>query len=65
MLAPEIGPLNSGQFIFTVSVDADLIRDKPITTLLEGAVDSINGLLISAEAICQRAGSSRGHNADV
>jgi hypothetical protein len=40
-----------------VSVDSvDIIRDKPIVWVLEGAVDSINGLLISAEAICQRLG---------
>jgi hypothetical protein len=41
----------------------DIIRDKPIVALLEGAVDSINSLLISAQAICQRVGffSSRSY----
>ena len=49
-------PHITGNFDFTVSVDAvDFIRDQPIVGVLEGAVDSINGLLISAEAICQRA----------
>ena len=42
---------------FSVSVNSvDIIRDEPIVALLEGAVDSINGLLISAEAICQSLG---------
>jgi hypothetical protein len=50
-------PHISGNLSFTVSVDAvDLIRDQPIVGLLEGAVGSINGLLISAEATCQRLG---------
>jgi hypothetical protein len=47
----------SGRFAFTVSVNSvDIIRDKPIVMVLEGAVDSINGLLTSTEAICQRLG---------
>jgi hypothetical protein len=57
VVPPEIDPDLSGNFSFTVSVDSvDLIRDKPIVTVLEGAAASIADLLVSAEAICQRAG---------
>ena len=37
VVPPETDPDLSGNFPFTVSVDADLIRDKPIVTVLEGA----------------------------
>jgi hypothetical protein len=50
---------DEGELILMVAVSfdsVDIIRDKPIVALLEGAVDSINSLLISAEAICQRLG---------
>jgi hypothetical protein len=53
------GTPNEGEpiFMMAVSVDSvDIIRDKPIVWVLEGAVDSINSLLISAQAICQRLG---------
>jgi hypothetical protein len=54
---PEIEPRLSGNLSFTVSVDGvDLIRDQPIVWLLEGAVDTINGLLTSAEATCKKLG---------
>ena len=53
----EIDPRITGNFDFTISVDAvDLIRDQPIVGLLEGAVGSINDLLISTQAICERLG---------
>ena len=56
VVPPEIDPDLSGNFSFTVSVDSvDLIRDKPIVMVLEGAAGSIADLLVSAEAICQRA----------
>ncbi|MFZ0602729.1 MAG: hypothetical protein WAN05_15475, partial [Roseiarcus sp.] len=46
----------TGNFDFTVSVDAvDFIRDQPIVGVLEGAAGSVADLLVSAEAICQRA----------
>jgi len=55
VLPPEIDPHITGHLSFTVSVDeVDLIRDKPIVGVLEGAADTVNGLLISAEAICQK-----------
>jgi hypothetical protein len=58
MVVPaEIDPDLSGNFSFTVSIDSvDLIRDKPIVTVLEGAAGSIADLIVSAEAICQKAG---------
>jgi hypothetical protein len=56
VVPPEIDPDLSGNFSFTVSVDSvDIIRDKPIDLVLEGAAGSIADLLVSAEAICQRA----------
>ena len=52
----EDPPGLSGSLSFTVSVDSvDLIRDKPIVMVLEGAAGSVADLLVSAEAICQRA----------
>ena len=57
VVPPEVDPDFSGNFSFTVSVDSvDLIRDKPIVRVLEGAAGSVADLLVSAEAICQRAG---------
>jgi hypothetical protein len=54
---PEVDPDLSGNFSFTVSVDSlDLIRDKPIVMVLEGAAGTVADLLVSAEAICQRQG---------
>jgi hypothetical protein len=53
----EPDPRITGNFDFTISVDAvDFIKDQPIVGLLEGAVGSINDLLISTQAICQRLG---------
>ena len=50
-------PHITGNFDFTVSVDAvEFIRDQPIVGVLEGAASAIRDLLISTEAICQRAG---------
>ena len=55
--SPEDDTHFSGHIGFSVSVKSlDIIRDEPIVWLLEGAEDSINGLLISAETICQRMG---------
>ena len=67
MVVPaEIDPDLSGNFSFTVSIDSvDLIRDKPIVTVLEGAAGSIADLIVSAEAICQKAGSSRSPEAHI
>jgi hypothetical protein len=57
VVPPDVDADLSGNFSFTVSVDSvDLIRDKPIVMVLEGAAGSIADLLVSAEAICQRAG---------
>jgi hypothetical protein len=57
VVQPEINVDLSGNFSFTVSVDSvGLIRDKPIVNVLEGAAGSIADLIVSAEAICQRAG---------
>jgi hypothetical protein len=57
VVPPEEDPPGlSGSLSFTVSVDSvDLIRDKPIVMMLEGAAGSVADLLVSAEAICQRA----------
>jgi hypothetical protein len=63
VVPPEDDGHFSGRFAFTVSVNSvDIIRDKPIVALLEGAVDSINSLLISAQAICQRLGFFSRHS---
>jgi hypothetical protein len=63
VVPPEDDGHVSGRFAFTVSVNSvDIIRDKPIVALLEGAVDSINSLLISAQAICQRLGFFSRHS---
>lgn len=57
VVPPEDDPHLSGSFSFTVLVDlVDLIRDKPIVVVLEGAAATVADLLISAEAICQRLG---------
>jgi hypothetical protein len=49
VVPPEDDTHFSGRFSFTVSVDSvDIIRDKPIVALLEGAVDSINSCPPSA-----------------
>jgi hypothetical protein len=50
-------PRITSNFDFDFTVDpVDFIRDQPIVGVLEGAVGSISGLLISAQAICQRLG---------
>jgi hypothetical protein len=57
VLPPDINPGLSGNFQFTMSVDTiDLIRDKPIVMVLEGAAGSIADLIVSAETICRSAG---------
>jgi hypothetical protein len=57
VVPPETDPDLSGNFSFTVSVDSvDIIRDKPIVMVLEGAAATVADLLVSAEAICQRLG---------
>jgi hypothetical protein len=53
----EPDPNITGNFEFNVSVDTvKLLWDLPIVTVLEGVANTVSGLLISAEAICQRAG---------
>jgi hypothetical protein len=57
VLPPDINPKITGNLSINISVDTlEIVRNKPIVGVLRGAVDTINGLLISAEAICQRLG---------
>jgi hypothetical protein len=57
VVPPDVVTDLSHSFSFTVSFDSvDFIRDKRIVHVLEGAAGSVADLLVSAEAICQRAG---------
>jgi hypothetical protein len=57
VLPADIDPHIRGNLSFTVSVDeVDLIRDKPIVVVLEGAAGTVADLLVGVEAICKQLG---------